>query len=362
MNDVSSCFSVSYAEARAKFLNAANAAGLASQPIVHPEKGPAGEELALDVVRDGPVDAARVLVLSSACHGLEGFCGSGAQVALLRDASWRRACAQAGVAVVYAHALNPWGFAWRRRMTNENVDLNRNVHDFSKPLPRNDGYEELAERIVPSNWPETTENRAVLDAYAAKHGAMALQRAITGGQHSHPKGLFFGGHRPTWSQGAVRQMLREQATRCQELGWIDFHTGLGPRGHGELILAGRADSLPRARGIWGQVTSFHDGSSTSAPLTGNIWLAAYEEAPQAAYAGIALEYGVVPLRQTIDALRADQWLYCHPEAPSEQRDAIKRELVAAFYGDDDKWKADVVRQASGAALAFLTNTPSSGAS
>lgn len=353
MNETSSCFSSSYAEARAKFLAAATDAGLVSQALVHPLRGPAGEELALDVVRDGPPDAKRVLLLSSACHGVEGFCGSGAQVALLRDPQWRQACVRAGVAVVYAHALNPWGFAWLRRMTHENVDLNRNVHDYGRPLPRNEGYEELADHIVPRQWPETPENRAVLDAFAQKHGAMALQRAITGGQHSHPEGLFFGGSSPTWSQGALRTVLRGQASQCGELGWVDFHTGLGPRGHGELILAGQPESLQRARALWGDVTSYFDGSSSSAPLTGNIYLAAYEEAPRAAYTGVALEYGVVPLQQTIDALRADQWLHAHPDATADQRASIMRDLVNAFYGNDDAWKADVVRQARQAALAFL---------
>ena len=211
----------------------------------------------------------------------------------------------------------------------------------------------IRDSIVPRQWPETPENRAVLEAFAQKHGAMALQRAITGGQHSHPEGLFFGGSSPTWSQGALRRVLREQAGQCEELGWVDFHTGLGPRGHGELILAGQAESLQRARALWGDVTSYFDGSSSSAPLTGNIYLAAYEEAPRAAYAGVALEYGVVPLQQTIDALRADQWLHAHPDAPADQRARIKRELVEAFYGDDDAWKAVVVRQARQAAFAFL---------
>ena len=40
------------------------------------------------VARDGPANAPAVLVVSSACHGLEGFCGSGVQVALLGDAAW----------------------------------------------------------------------------------------------------------------------------------------------------------------------------------------------------------------------------------------------------------------------------------
>lgn len=354
MTTISSAFSATYREARDKFLAAASELGLPATPIVHPLKGPEGETLALDLVRDGPPDARRVLILSSACHGVEGFCGSGVQVALLRDAAWRADCARAGMAVVYAHGLNPWGFAWLRRMTHENVDLNRNQHDFGGTLPVNAGYALLADHIVPAQWPQTEENRAALEAYARERGPMALQTAITGGQHTHPTGLFYGGTEPTWSQGAARRMLREQARACEALGWIDFHTGLGPRGHGERILAGPASTAARARRIWGEgVTNPDEGTSASAPITGNLWQIVAEEAPQAEYSGMALEYGVVPLNQTLDALRADQWLYNHPEASEEQRASIKRELRDAFYGDDDQWKTAIFTQGREAAMEYL---------
>ena len=63
------------------------------------------------------MSAKAVLVVSSACHGVEGFCGSGVQVALLRDAAWHEEAQAAGVAVVYIHGLNPYGFSWWRRTT-----------------------------------------------------------------------------------------------------------------------------------------------------------------------------------------------------------------------------------------------------
>ena len=84
-------FAQSYAEAREKFLAAAQAADLDAESHVHPMLGRDGEALALDVVRDGPRDARALLLISSACHGVEGFCGSGVQVAMLRDTLWRRA-------------------------------------------------------------------------------------------------------------------------------------------------------------------------------------------------------------------------------------------------------------------------------
>jgi Protein of unknown function (DUF2817) len=340
-------FSQTYAEARAKFLIAAHAVGLSVTSHAHPLAGRDGEALALDVVRDGPADARAVLLLSSACHGVEGFCGSGVQVALLHDGALRSRAHAAGVALVYVHGLNPHGFSWWRRTTHENVDLNRNFHDFSQPLPANPAYDELAALIVPPTWPPAPEVQQAMSAWIARHGAKAWQAAVSGGQHRHADGLFYGGQAPTWSNQTVRAVLRAEAGRCRRLGWIDFHTGLGPNGHGERILATRDDAaaLARARAWWGdQITSVYDGSSTSAKLTGMMWLAAYDECPQAEYTGIALEYGTQPLEAVMQALRADQWLARHPQAPAEQAADIKRQIRDAFYTDTDAWKNQVLAQ------------------
>ena len=347
--DTSTHFAQSYAEARAKFIAAAEATGLDVESHLHPLRGRDDEALAMDVVLDGAGDAARLLIVSSACHGVEGFCGSGIQTALLHDAAWRRMAQDVGVAVLYIHGLNPYGFSWWRRTTQENVDLNRNFRDFSKPPAPNAGYEELAHALVPPHWPPRPEDQAVLGAYAARHGPRGLQQAITAGQSIDPEGLFYAGRNPTWSHQTLRQVLREHATRCARLGWIDLHTGLGPSGHGERIFAGHehdAAGLARAVDWWGRgVTSIYDGSSSAALIDGEIWRSAYEDCPQALYTGIALEYGTVPLEETLLALRADQWLENHPEAPPAQQAQIKRQVRDAFYTDDDGWKRQVVEQA-----------------
>jgi hypothetical protein len=104
-------FAQSYAEARGKFLASAEAAGLDVHSHVHPLLGRDGETLAMDVARFGAADARGLLLVSSACHGVEGFCGSGVQNALLADGSFHAQAAAAGVAVLYVHALNPYGFS-----------------------------------------------------------------------------------------------------------------------------------------------------------------------------------------------------------------------------------------------------------
>lgn len=354
--DTAAAFAQSYAEARGKFLAAAEAAGLDVESHPHPLLGRDGEALALDVVRDGAADAASLLIVSSGCHGVEGFCGSGVQVALLRDAAWRAALHEAGVAVLHLHALNPYGFSWWRRVTQENVDLNRNFRDFHQPPPANPVYDELAALLVPPDWPPSPAVQAVLARFISERGMAALQQAVTAGQYTHPEGLFYGGHDPTWSQVALRHVLQGHARRCGRLGWIDLHTGLGERGVGERIFAGRDDAatLRRARAWWGEgVTSIHDGSSSSARLSGMMFEAAYEECPQAEYTGIALEFGTVPLPQVIEALRAEQWLENHPEVDDARRAAIKRQLRDTFYIDADDWKQAVLAQSFAAARQAL---------
>ena len=76
MNPVDA-FSSSYAQARGKLLAAAASANLPVTSHVHPLPGRDGEVLAMDVVLDGAPDAQRLLIVSSACHGVEGYCGSG---------------------------------------------------------------------------------------------------------------------------------------------------------------------------------------------------------------------------------------------------------------------------------------------
>lgn len=349
-------FAQTYAEARGKFLAAAEAVGLDVHAHRHPLLGRDGEDLAVDVARLGAADADRLLIVTSGCHGLEGFCGSGIQVALLGDAALRQQAADAGVALLFVHALNPWGFSWWRRTTQENVDLNRNFVDFHEPLPVNAGYVELARALVPATWPPPAAAEAQIADFIARHGMMAFQTAVSSGQHDDPQGLFFAGRAPSWSHVTWRHVLQDHARRCSKLAWIDLHTGLGPSGHGERIFSARDDAaaLARAKAWWGEVTSIYDGSSTSAKLRGMAFEAIYGECPQAEYTGIALEYGTLPLTEVMTALRADQWLENHPEAPPEVRTTIKRATRDAFYTDTPEWKHQVVAQARDAARQAVT--------
>lgn len=344
-------FSRTYAEARAKFLAAAAGTRLDSHP--EPLRGVELEPLAMDVARVGADDADSLLIVSSGCHGVEGYCGSGAQIALLHDDALRDKARQAGVALLFIHALNPWGFSFGRRVTHEGVDLNRNFIDFRRPPPGNPGYDELAAVLLPEAWPPGVPNERRLMDYGASHGMAALQAAISGGQYRFPDGLFYGGAGPTWAQQTLRLVLRQHASRCKRLGWIDLHSGLGESGIGERIFAAREDDAAkhRAKAWWGnRITFTDDGSSTSSDLHGNLWHAVYDECPQAAYAGITLEFGTQPAEAVLRALRHDHWVARQRRAPDEQAAFARAAMRHAFFTDTPEWKLAVMTQSRAAAV------------
>ncbi|MDX2101300.1 MAG: M14 family metallopeptidase [Alphaproteobacteria bacterium] len=353
-------FSTSYEEARSRFLDAAHKAGAGLERFDNPNPGPTGGTLSTDTAVVGDPDAPCLLVITSACHGVEGFTGSGAQLDwLLGD---RRL--PDGVAMLLVHAINPHGFAWHRRVTEEGCDLNRNFVDFSKPLPENPLYDEIADAIVPRAWtgPDRDAADAVLADAIARHGLNAVMAAMASGQHRHPTGIFYGGIAPTWSRQTFETIRDRHAFGARRhVCHIDIHTGLGQFGHGELITLHPPDSggVERAVAWWGPSCAPMGGAgSVATPRTG-LMPDAVEAVASGRYTFGALEFGTHPSIRGRLALRADHWLHAHSGLPWDHptAEAIRAELTEFFFPVDPSWRELVVfrtRQVIGRALAGLT--------
>ena len=370
--EFSQSFSATYQEARAKFLQAASAVGARHTAWKHPLSGVNGEELALDaaLVQPGgnpPSPPVKLLIVSSACHGVEGYCGSGVQVHALRSTAVLRQAQKAGVALLFLHGLNPHGFSHTRRVTQENVDLNRNFQDFTKLLPRNPAYVDLHPKLLPKQWPANPVNVAQIMWYLATRGMKAAQQALSGGQYEVPDGLFFGGTAPTWSNTTLREVLRHYGEGVPQLAWIDLHSGLGESGACERTYAMRRGDLvgrARARAWWdgGGATplkSLDDGTSVSAALAGLMWPCIYDECPKSEITMMAMEFGTVPKLQVLKALRGDHWLYQQQQkalpVASDLAAQIKKSLRDAFYVDTDLWKSQIAEQGIDAITQSINN-------
>ena len=154
-----------YLTARDTFLSNARKAGWQTESIAHPLQGPGGITLHTDIASAGNPDSDYLLMVTSGTHGIEGYLGSEIQSRLLAEgivAADARDCH-----AVMVHAVNPYGFAWHRRVNEDNVDLNRNFIDFDAPLPVNEDYEEFYSLLNPVEWNEQYEETLKGEAAAA---------------------------------------------------------------------------------------------------------------------------------------------------------------------------------------------------
>lgn len=356
MTKIPACFSDTYAEARVKFLSAARARGATLETHEHPAKGPGGETLATDVARIGPADAKSVIALGAGTHGVEGYCGSGLQIALLETGFADRLPESS--ALVLIHAINPFGFAWSRRVNEDNVDLNRNFVDHDQPYPENPGYEELKDVInLPDLEPETLQSvREKLGAYAAANGPAALQHAMSAGQYTHPQGVQFGGNAPTWSHLTLKKIVQKHLAPAERIVFIDFHSGLGPRGHAEIISTEppESETYKRMLAVWGdEVRSTKAAGSVSSNVPGSITDFLSEELAGRKLCACGLEFGTLPITDVSFALQADNWLWQHGGAENPRAGEIGALIRNAFYVNEDDWKEEIFARAEEVAVKGL---------
>lgn len=369
MSQPSSWFSADYAAARATFLKAAADAGAVVTHHRNPNaQQPDGGDLFTDVARLGPAPgaAAKVLIATSGTHGVEGFCGSGCQVGMLDTGLF--ASLPDDTALVLIHAVNPSGFAWLRRVTEDNIDLNRNNLDHAAGHPANPKYEEVHPYLTPTDWhgPAKEEADAAIATFIQDRGLFAFQEAVSGGQYDHPDGLFYGGRALSWSAETWWRLAVEHCRGAERVAHLDFHTGLGDYGACEIIsVEGNGDAEEdRARAWYGdEVRSPEKNESLSAVVTGSMENAFNPILGETEVTSVALEYGTKPVTDVLEALRADNWLHLHGDLASDEGKAIKKQIRDAFYGDTPDWKESVWRMAEHVfhqAAAGLAGTPKPG--
>ena len=340
---LNSWFSSSYSEARTKFLAACENRSIVMKSYLNPNaKGAQGEALYMDIARIGPENASKVLLLISGTHGVEGYCGSGAQIGLLESGFFDDLAPDTSVMII--HSLNPYGFSHDRRVNEDNIDLNRNFINFESSFRPQTDYSKIHKALVPDEWDGPIRKAAdeQLEKFIEEHGLTVFQAAISSGQYIYPDGLFYGGSSSSWSNSVLRELLNKHLAGIQSLAVIDFHTGLGPYGYGELITIGNKAQKDLSSRFYGeQVTDPEAGTSTSAQLNGMMANAIFELKSKTQISFVTLEFGTYEISMVLTALRGDNWLYQKAGLESPEASAIKKDIRKAFYPDTDKWSKRV---------------------
>ncbi|WP_158670338.1 M14 family metallopeptidase [Bradyrhizobium guangdongense] len=347
--DFTQSFALDYAGARAKFRATAAELGGTLCEYLHPtQKGPDGEDLAIDVARLGDAAAPSQLIVISGTHGLEGLSGSAAQIGWMKSASVRALPAR--VSVLLVHAINPYGFAWGTRTTENNVDLNRNFVDHDAPHPVNPGYATLYPHLVPDDWtPSALEAYASsLDRLRAEHGDDALFDVQARGQYDFQQGNNFGGRAREWSNLTLERIVADHIGEADRVGFIDWHTGIG--GWSEsffLCFNDEGGSLhAEAARWWGKerIVGQRPHNMARPNYQGLVFHGMTEFLRGRPMVGAVVEFGTrgVDVRR---ALQLDLWLKFKGERDSERVRLLKADLHDCFVPVSAVWRERTTEQA-----------------
>ena len=264
----------------------------------------------------------RALVVSSGIHGVEGFLGSAIQCCLLEE--W--AHAPPPIRCVLLHALNPFGFAWRRRVNETNVDLNRNLLLEGEPFSGSPSvYAELDGLLNPkrgpSRWKPLTPQ---LLAALARYGMPRLKQALATGQYDYPLGLFYGGDRPSRTSEILSTHFDRWLGSAGQVMHLDFHTGLGDWATFKLLVDQRLSTAQSKRlSDWFGSGSFEvvsaEGVAYTARGTLGQWCVAHN--PTRDYVYAAAEFGTYRLVQVLAGLREENQAHhwCDPGDAAVER-------------------------------------------
>ncbi len=333
-------FSPDYFTAKLRFLEASDRLSLQQHTLLVDAPSPTGEPLTIDIAVAGSPQPQTALVVSSGVHGVEAFFGSAVQLAFLEQlpSHWRP---PEDAAIVFIHALNPFGFAWQRRFNEDNIDLNRNFLLTDQPYSGAPPLTDLFRRTLkPAPWRINFHNMRVAKL-ALKHGVRSFWETLPVGQYEHPDWLFFGGSAQSQSAQLIEQLLPTLLDKAQEVVHLDFHTGLGRWGNWDLLLSEREpnestswwrDHFDASRVVESKFTD------RSYEIRGGFGSWLRHRFPNCQYRFATAEFGTYSGMRVIRAL-TDELHWHLALGHSEPNHWARRALTEAFVPRDPRWRA-----------------------
>jgi Protein of unknown function (DUF2817) len=338
-----SSFSPDYRAARARFRAAASAHGFRLESLaIDPD-----DDLTVDVAIGGDDDPARLVVVSSGLHGVEGFLGSAIQAAILEGnpVDWPL---PAGSGLILLHALDPFGFDRLRRVDAANIDLNRNFLPEGEPFAGSPPtYREIDWLLNPRR-PPWRFDIFTLESLPSvvRHGKEALKRAIAGGQYDFPLGLFFGGHGPSPTRRLLEAEMPRWIGSAEHVIHLDVHTGLGPSGNLALLLE---DTVTADRVRWLSDRFGEDrvewwGEGIAYPTRGGLGTWCQLTFADRTYDFLCAEFGTYPGPKVLAALRAENQAHHWGWPGMSSTLRAKQRLREAFAPSDPSWRSTTLNQ------------------
>ncbi len=171
----------------------------------------------------------KLLVLTSGLHEIEGFTGSVIQLIFSDKILSRLSLDELGD--VFIHGLNPYGFKYFRKVTENNIDLNRNCVINPMLYQRiNAGYSKMSNLLIPKGKLSIDKLQYRFFHFNAiykiiKESLPILRQAALQGQYEYEKGIYYGGKKMEPQLVALKPLLKTIFKDYQSILSVDLHTG-----------------------------------------------------------------------------------------------------------------------------------------
>ncbi|MGD7045976.1 M14 family metallopeptidase [Jeotgalibacillus proteolyticus] len=314
------------------------------------------EDNTIDMIyAEGTETNERVLFMTSGEHGIEGYAGAAmldvfaSELADLVDAK------RTGICLI--HALNPWGMKHFRRVTENNVDLNRNyLVDSSMPEDINKEYERLLKLFLPdgkikSYLVEESEIRNHMSKGVVAEGYSGLMEAKGMGQFEFPTGVYYGGKEKEESAIFLSSIQRKLLSTFSKVIHMDWHTALGPTKEVTMVMSetdGRSEKeLKKEYGLR-NVKTFSP-ADVKGDSTNHFYEIKNLEFPQTRLFSALFEFGTfgtsmsATIREFL-TITLENRLYHEGAEHEEDRQKILSEFKAMFYPDEHDWRMAVLTE------------------
>ena len=312
------------------------------------------DDLTIDTVLvPAQVEPKKLLVLSSGVHGVEAFVGSAVQQMFVAEMLPDFDLSTMSVLIV--HSVNPWGFRHRRRVSEHNVDLNRNFAIGPELFDLvNEPYAEIDEFLNPT---DVVTRQTVDDAlaevvtFALGQDRAALQQAILQGQYEFPNGVYYGGMAFEPQQGTMLTVLTELVDRHEAVFLMDLHSGYGERGRLHLFGAPGLGT-PEANDVVfdGFEVDTGENNEDFYEITGDFILFFGEVAEKAekTYLSMTMEYGTMDSQTDIGAakslvnVRLENQGFHHGYESDDVREQVEAQFLDGYNPPESSYRETIL--------------------
>lgn len=296
----------------------------------------------------------KLLTLTSGLHGIEGYTGSAIQLMFIDKILDKLSLDNLGI--LFIHGLNPYGFKYHRKVTENNVDLNRNCTTNTELYhSANPGYAKMASLLIPQGQVNIEKLQYRLFHLNAiykiiKESLPVLRQAALQGQYEFDNGVYYGGKEPEPQISAIQSLLKNVIQDYQTALNVDLHTGYGERGKMHLFLNPVEDKSV-VSGIkfifkdeeidWGNTQDFYT-------INGEYldWIS--QIADQSVCIPMRFEYGTLNSQTTRGSLKSIQIMisenqgahYGFKDQISEVK--VKMDFQEMYYPASHQWRSQII--------------------